>query len=88
MLVPLTKFTPPLLIHLLLDSLCLEREKHLFVGLSIQFCLVFLAFDLVICTLLESNQILLPLELVQGLSLLFNHVTMRKWEVIYPLNGL
>ena len=47
-----------------------------------------LASRLILSSFLDSIELLVLLKLVESLALLFNHITVREWEVVEPLDGL
>ena len=68
--------------HVLYNLPLLELEDHLFVCVGIETSLVLLTIKLVLFPLFDSIKLLVLLKLIQGLSLLFNHITMSEGEII------
>ena len=70
---------------MLLENLALERLNHLLVRLGVESGLIPLSVQLFRRALLDRIELLMLLELVQGLPLLLNHVAVSEWEVIHTL---
>ena len=58
------------------------------VSLCVESSLVALASELLLGTLLDGIELLVLLQFIQGLTLLFNHVSVREREVIDSFDGL
>ena len=68
--------------HVLYNLPLLELEDHLLVCVGIETSLVLLTIKLVLFPLFDSIKLLVLLKLIQGLSLLLNHITMSEGEII------
>ena len=66
----------------------LEGKHHLLVGLRVEASLVASASLLLLLALLDGVELLVLLQVVQGLALLFNHVAVREREVVQSLHRL
>ena len=71
--------------HLFLKHLALERLDHLLVSLGVEPGLVPFPLQFFARSLLNRIELLVLLELVQGLSLLLNHISVGEWEIVHAL---
>ena len=55
--------------------------------MGIEHRLIALALELIRGPLFYRIKLFMLLQLIESLPLLFNHVTMCKWEIIHPFNS-
>ena len=73
---------------MLFNDLPLEGEEHLLVGFRVQTSLVPLTLELFVGSVFDCIQLLVLLQLIEGLPLPLYHVTVREGEVIDSFDGL